>query len=113
MFDAEVEGGFDLDLAQQQMLRYFIKGLIRDRQRSLLPVIVVTIGVMMAVLLQTWVTGVFGDIIDFNAKFTTGHVKIMSKAYAENKDQMPLDLALTDAGVLMGQLQEQWPDVIV
>jgi len=93
------------------MIRYFIKGLIRDRQRSLLPIIVVTIGVMMAVLLQTWVTGIFGDIIDFNAKFTTGHVKIMSRAYAENKDQMPIDLALTGTDELLAELHEKWPDM--
>lgn len=93
------------------MIRYFLKGLIRDRQRSLLPVIVVTIGVMMAVLLQTWVTGVFGDMVDFNAKFTTGHVKIMSRAYAENRDQMPIDLALTGTGELKQELSERWPDV--
>ncbi|MFZ5939186.1 MAG: ABC transporter permease [Bacteroidota bacterium] len=93
------------------MIRYFLKGLIRDRQRSLLPVIVVTIGVMMAVLLQTWVTGVFGDMVDFNAKFTTGHVKIMSRAYAENRDQMPIDLALTGTGELKQELSGRWPDV--
>jgi len=93
------------------MIRYFIKGLIRDRQRSLLPIIVVTIGVMMAVLLQTWVTGVFGDMIDFNARFTTGHVKIMSRAYAENKEQLPIDLALTGTSELQAELHEKWPEM--
>lgn len=93
------------------MLRFFIKGILRDRQRSLLPIIVVTIGVMLAVLLQTWVKGVFSDMIDVNARFSTGHVKLMSRAYYENIDQMPNDLALMGAEELMKTLEEKYPDM--
>ena len=35
-----------------------------------------------------------GDMIDMNARFVSGHVKIMTRAYDENSDQAPLDLAL-------------------
>lgn len=93
------------------MIRFFIKGLIRDRQRSLLPIIVVSIGVMMAVFLQAWITGIMGDMVDFNAKFSTGHVKIMSKAYKEYADQKPNDLALLDTDAFMQELNEKYPDM--
>lgn len=93
------------------MLRFFIKGILRDRQRSLLPIIVVTIGVMLAVVLQTWVKGVFSDMIDLNARFSTGHVKVMSRAYYENIDQLPNDLALLEAGALKQTLEENYPDM--
>jgi putative ABC transport system permease protein len=93
------------------MLRFFIKGILRDRQRSLLPIIVVTIGVMLAVILQTWVKGVFSDMVDFNARFSTGHVKVMSRAYYANIDQMPNDLALIETGELMNTIQENYPDM--
>ena len=69
------------------MIRFFIKGLLRDHQRSLLPILVVTMGVMLAVIAQTWITGIMGDMVDLNARFSTGHVKIMSREYFENVDQ--------------------------
>ena len=86
------------------MIRFFIKGLLRDRGRSLFPIIIVTLGVMFTVFLHCWMTGILGDVIDFNAKFSTGHVKIMSRAYAENQDQIPNDLALMGVNTLMDSL---------
>lgn len=94
------------------MLRFFIKGLLRDRQRSLLPIIVVSIGVMLAVLIQAWVTGILGDIIDFNSRYATGHVNIMSRAYNEIKEQKPNDLALLETSEFKAHLKEKYPDMI-
>ena len=93
------------------MIRFFIKGLIRDRQRSLLPIIVVTLGVMLAVLMQAWITGIMGDMVDFNARFSTGHVKIMSRAYDENVDQKPNDLALIHTDEFVRKLKDEYPDM--
>ena len=93
------------------MIAFFIKGLLRDRSRSLMPIIVVAIGVMLVVLAHCWVTGVLGDMIAFNAKFSTGHVKIMSKAYAENSNQLPNDLSLIGTDVLMNELHSEYPDM--
>ncbi len=93
------------------MYQFFIKGLLRDRQRSLLPIIVVTIGVMLAVLMHTWITGVLGDMVDFNARFATGHVKIMSRAYNENRGQNPNDLALMGTGRLLDTLNREYPEM--
>jgi putative ABC transport system permease protein len=91
------------------MLRFFIKGLIRDRQRSLLPIIVVTLGVMLTVLGHTWITGIMGDVVDFNARFSTGHVKVMTGEYFEYIDQMPNDLALLESEAFIAELQEKYP----
>jgi putative ABC transport system permease protein len=52
------------------MLRFYIKGLFRDRSRSLMPALVVAIGVTLVVLMQCWVTGVLGDMIVFNANLS-------------------------------------------
>ena len=61
----------------------------------------VAIGVMLTVFFHAYITGVMGESIDFNAKFSTGHVKIMSRAYAENESQLPNDLALTGSHELV------------
>lgn len=93
------------------MIRFIFKGLLRDRQRSLLPIIVVVAGVFLTVFLQCWMTGILGDLIDFNAKFTTGHVKVMTKSYFERIEQTPNDLALIQTDKLMGSLQKEFPEM--
>jgi len=91
------------------MYRFYIKGLFRDRSRSLMPILVVSIGVTLMVLMQCWVTGVLGDMVVFNARFATGHVKVMSRAYHENIDQKPNDLAMLGTGEVLAQLKTDNP----
>ncbi|MFA5817606.1 MAG: FtsX-like permease family protein, partial [Bacteroidales bacterium] len=50
-------------------------------------------------------------LIDFNAKFSTGHVKVMTKAYAERVEQTPNDLALIQTGKLTETLQKEFPEM--
>lgn len=93
------------------MIRFLLKGLLRDRDRSLMPVLVVAIGVMLSVFLYCYLLGVMGDMIDFNARFATGHVKIMTRAYADNQDQNPNDLALVETDALIEELNKEFPDM--
>jgi len=91
------------------MIRFLFKGLLRDRNRSLLPILVVTAGVTLTVFLHCYITGVLGDMIEFSANYTSGHVKVMTRAYAENKNQLPNDLALIEVNDLVSKLQEDYP----
>ena len=91
------------------MIRFLIKGLLRDSHRSRLPLIVVTLGVMLTILLTTWLTGVLGDSLNLNAKLMTGHVKVVTKAYRDNMDQIPLDLSLTGTDSLISYLRREYP----
>jgi len=94
------------------MIRFLCKGLLRDPSRSLFPVLIVSIGVMLTVFLQTWLKGAMGDVLRSNAGFSTGHVKIMSKAYAENKSQTPNDLALLGVEGLLATLRKRHSDMV-
>ncbi len=94
------------------MIRFLLKGLLRDRSRSLFPLLVVSLGVMLTVFLQAWLQGAMGDMVRSNANFSTGHVKIMSKAYAENKAQTPNDLALLGVSDLLEKLRNRYPDMV-
>ena len=93
------------------MIKFLLKGILGDKNRSVLPIIIITIGVSLTILLSGYLRGVMGDMIDQNARFETGHVKIMSRAYAENKDQLPNDLALLGIGELTKSLEKQFPDM--
>jgi putative ABC transport system permease protein len=93
------------------MIKFLFQGLIRDKSRSRLPVIVVTAGVMLTVWLHAYLNGFMSDIIDTNAKFSDGHLKVMSQAYAENMDEFPNDLALIDADSLTMALGKEFKDI--
>ena len=87
------------------MIKFLIKGILRDRSRSLFPVLMVSAGVFLTVLLYSWIQGVVEDMVDVNARFDTGHVKIMTRAYKESADQIPNYLALLGVDNLLEQLQ--------
>lgn len=93
------------------MIRFLISGLLRDRQRSLFPIIIVSIGVMLTVFFQAYVDGVLTDMIDYSARFSTGHVKVTTRAYAENADQNPNDLALVGVEAIMTELKKEYPEM--
>jgi putative ABC transport system permease protein len=93
------------------MLKFIFKGILRDKSRSLLPVVVISLGVFLTVFMSGWMKGIFSDLIDMNAKFTTGHVKIMTRVYAENQNQLPNDLALLDVEELLSNLRSDYPDM--
>lgn len=93
------------------MIKFLLKGILRDRSRSLLPILIIAIGVGLTVILSGYLKGAFGDIIDQNARFSTGHVKVMSQAYSENVDQIPNDLALLEAAQWMDTLRTSFPEM--
>ncbi|MCK5441922.1 MAG: FtsX-like permease family protein [Maribacter sp.] len=87
------------------MIKFLLKGVLGDKNRSLLPIIIISIGVALTVLLSGYIRGAMGDIINQNARFDTGHVKIMTRAYAENKSQIPNDLAFLGVDSLINELR--------
>lgn len=93
------------------MIKFLLTGLLHDRQRSVVPVVIVALGVMLTIVFQSWIMGIIGDSIEYNARFTTGHVKVMTAAYADNIDQMPNDLALLGTDSLLSSLRREFPDM--
>ncbi len=93
------------------MIKFLLKGILGDKNRSVLPIIIITIGVSLTIILSGYMRGVMGDMIDQNARFDTGHMKIMSRAYAENKAQLPNDLALLGVAQLKEELKSDYPEI--
>lgn len=91
------------------MIKFLLKGILNDKSRSLLPIIVIALGVALTVLLHGWITGALGDSIEMNASFNSGHLKVMSRAYAKDDAQMPNDLALLEADPLVAKLKSDYP----
>ncbi len=94
------------------MIRFLIKGLLRDRARSLLPLTTVVLGSFLTVLGYSWITGMISDMIESSARFSAGHVKVMSRAYAAEEDEAPNDLAYVGVKALLAELRRDFPELI-
>ena len=92
------------------MIKFLTKGILRDRSRSLFPVIVVTLTVAMIVLFQGFITGIINSMFLDSAVVSTGHVKIMTKAYHEENQLLPNDLSLLNTEKLVRELNQEHPD---
>lgn len=93
------------------MIQFFLKGIIRDKGRSLLPLIIIASGVALTLLLSGYIRGVMGDMVEQNANFDTGHLKVMTNAYAKEREQLPNDLAILALDSLKGTLQNKYTNV--
>ncbi|MCX6555728.1 MAG: FtsX-like permease family protein [Candidatus Aminicenantes bacterium] len=91
------------------MIRFLSLGLWRDRSRSLFPLLTVIFGVMLTVVLFSWIKGFEDNFLQTNARLGSGHVAIMSRAYAAEADQLPNDLALTGVGGILERLRRDFP----
>ena len=92
------------------MIKFLTKGILRDRSRSLFPVLVVTLAVAMIIFFQGFFTGIMNSMFLDSAVVSTGHVKVITRGYKEESQLLPNDLALlgTDRGVLGWLLIENY-----
>ncbi len=93
------------------MIQFLVKGLLRDKSRSLIPTIVVAVGVALSVFMHAYITGVMADMVQQTANFSSGHVKVTTRAYQDLSDQHPIDLALFNIAVVKEELQISFPQI--
>lgn len=93
------------------MIKFLLKGMLRDPSRSRLPLIVVGLGSFLTVALFCWLKGVIGQSVEMEAAFNSGHLKVVTRGMAQESDLMPLDLALTDCERLMDGLRRRYPQI--
>jgi len=93
------------------MIKFLAKGLFRDRSRSLLPILIIAVGVSITVLMYSWLMGFSVMFIEENARFDTGHVKIVTRAYNELIDQKPYDLGLINVNEKTETLTSEHPEI--
>jgi len=94
------------------MIKFLIKGILRDRSRSLFPVLTVTAGVFLTVVGFSWINGIQSNWVEVTAKYTTGHLNVMSRAYAEEAEQSPNDLAYIGVDQLLNKLSQDFPELM-
>jgi len=91
------------------IIKFLYTDLLRDKSRSFFPILVVAGGVLLTIIMYSWMNGVINDIIDNAAKFETVHLKVITKGYNKLSSQIPNDLGLTDISKLKKNLEKKYP----
>ena len=76
------------------------------------PILTVFAGVFLTVFLYSWINGVLSDIVKSTAHYQTGHVRIMTQAYAKESNQNPIDLAFVGVDNIIQILNKKYSDMI-
>ncbi|MBC8323698.1 MAG: ABC transporter permease [Candidatus Marinimicrobia bacterium] len=92
------------------MLKFVLKGILRDRSRSLFPIIVVSLIVALVIFNRGFLVGTMNGMFRDTAVISSGHVKIMTHAYQKESQLLPNDLALMNVGEIVEILHLVYPD---
>ena len=92
------------------MIRFLAKGLIRDRSRSLFPLLAIIITVTLVIFGIGFMEGAMNNFLHSTAVISTGHVKVVTKAYKKESNQLPNDLALFDTKNIIQTLGDMYPN---
>ena len=91
------------------MIRFLTKGLIRDRSRSLFPVVIITITVGIVIFTVGFMKGTMNSVFLDTAVIISGHEKVVTRAYKEESQMLPNDLALLDVDQMVENLNIEYP----
>ncbi len=92
------------------MIKFLTKGLLRDRSRSLFPVLVITLTVAMVLFAIGFMRGTMNSLFLDTAVVFSGHEKIVTRAYNEENQLLPNDLALLEVDQLVDELGRDYPN---
>ena len=92
------------------MIQFLTKGLLRDRSRSLFPVIIITITVTIVIFAIGFMKGGMNNVFLDTAVIISGHEKVVTRAYKEESQMLPNDLALLDVDQIIANLNKEYPD---
>ena len=92
------------------MIKFLAKGLIRDKTRSLFPTIIITITVAIVIFALGFMRGMLNSVFLDTAVIISGYQKVVTKAYKEEIQMLPLDLALLDIEEMIFDLKRDYPN---
>ena len=92
------------------MMYFLTKGLLRDRSRSLFPVIIITITVAIVIFAIGFMKGSMNSVFQSTAVIISGHEKVVTRAYKEESQMLPNDLALLNVDEIIRNLDKEYPD---
>lgn len=76
------------------------RDLGRNRRRSILTLLAVALGLMLLIVLNSWIAGVLADSLENAIRLQTGHVQLRANSYEEEKVSLQWQDLLDDVDTL-------------
>ena len=89
------------------MIHWILKGIWRDKTRSLFPFLVVTVGVTLLIYLLGFMEGIFSGMLNVTAHLDTGHLRFVNKPFYDEEHLNPLDRSLANQKEILQWLRKK------
>ena len=89
-----------------ELLAIAARNISRNKRRTVLNMIALTIGMSIMIVSLGWVRGYFTTLYDAMIELDTGHVQILHREYLDEARRVPLDLLVEGYGELRASLLE-------
>ena len=86
-------------------LRLAWRNLFRNRRRTWITATTVAVAVLLVQLMSALLMGIEQQSYDNLISYQTGHAKVYAPEYFANRDELPLDYALTDLDALLARVE--------
>ena len=90
----------------KELLSIALRNITRNRRRTALNMIALTVGMTIMIAALGWVRGYFTTLYDGMITLDTGHVQVLHRDYLAEARRMPLDLLVEDYAATRATLLE-------
>lgn len=94
------------------MIGFLVRGLLRDRSRSLFPFLTVAVGVTLVVVMDAYLRGATDAMLQTTATFVCGHVRVATREHNRAGTDATNEQALLAADEVLAGLRRDYPDLI-
>ena len=88
-----------------ELLRTAIRNVFRNRRRSVLNIIALTVGISIMFIATGWIRGYFTVLYDGIINAETGHIQLVHHRYIDESRRLPLDLNVGNYTTLREELE--------
>jgi ABC-type lipoprotein release transport system permease subunit len=87
-------------MALRELWTIAYRDLGRNRRRSLFTMLAVALGLMLIIVLNGWIAGVFDDSLQNNIRLETGHVQLRAASYRSEQMSLKWEDLVSDSASL-------------
>lgn len=92
------------------LIKLAFRNIFRNFRRTFLTFIAIAFGLMILILMDSLLSGIDRDSFQRIINYETGHIKIFSRGYQEDKENLPLDKSINKPASILKGLRKS-PDV--
>ncbi len=93
----------------KELLGIALRNITRNRRRTILNVIALTVGMTIMIIALGWIRGYFTTLYQGMITLDTGEVQVLHRSYLAEQRRTPLDL-LVDGELAQRLAEEQLPE---